>query len=62
MGWLVAFARRATGEKTVELADDVSCRSEPSKAKFNRSTMHVEVRSETPRDGGSIPPASILRR
>ena len=59
MGWLGPFVWRVPGEKTAELAKAESCRSEAAAAKFNRLTMHVEARSETSRDAGSIPAASI---
>ena len=59
MGWLGPFVWRVPGEKTAELAKAESCRSEAAAAKFNRLTVHVEARSETSRDAGSIPAASI---
>ena len=35
---------------------------EPRRREFNHQTTHVEALVKSPQDGGSIPPASILKR
>jgi len=59
LAWPVVRAGKA--RLNSEIAEPGACRLAFGKAKNNKATKHVEACLETSRDGGSNPPASILR-